>query len=155
MRFTVVFEGDVRKLGFNPMTAETPFGRVASVSVGDLLAQIDDIECAVEYMWPEADDLIDAIRDYPESKGQGEMNERETDHFHREVAAFVERYTPRSGYGRDFEHDLRMLLSLAIQEGQRPFAYELNRFRDAAIQDFSLNPMQPIIQKKTGPSNEG
>jgi hypothetical protein len=64
----------------------------------------------------------------------------ETDLFHREVSAFIERYAPRSSYGRDFEHDLRMLLSFAVREAQRPFVYELNKYRDLAINKDLITP---------------
>ena len=37
--FTVVFRGDVRKLGFNPMTAQTVYGDAVWVSVGDCLTR--------------------------------------------------------------------------------------------------------------------
>ena len=42
--FTVVFRGDVRKLGFNPMKAETAFGEVVGISVGDCLTELWGIE---------------------------------------------------------------------------------------------------------------
>jgi hydrogenase maturation factor len=60
--FTVVFIGHVRKLGFNPLTKETAFGEPVSVSVGDVMSQLDEVEALVERTWPEADDLIDEIR---------------------------------------------------------------------------------------------
>ena len=44
MKFTVVFKGDVAKLNFNPLLAETIFGEVAAVSRGDALADIEPTE---------------------------------------------------------------------------------------------------------------
>jgi hypothetical protein len=35
--FTVVFEGDVSNLGFNPLMADTAFGKVKAVAMGDLV----------------------------------------------------------------------------------------------------------------------
>ena len=40
--FTVVFRGDIRKLGFNPLFAQTMFGEVVGVSVGDSLKDLWD-----------------------------------------------------------------------------------------------------------------
>jgi len=38
-RYTIVFEGDIRRLPFNPMLADdTKFGQVANASVGDVIA---------------------------------------------------------------------------------------------------------------------
>lgn len=68
------------------------------------------------------------------------MSERDTDYFHREVASFLERYAPRGGYGREFEHELRMLLSLAFREAQKPFVYELNQYRDTTMKTAMLTP---------------
>lgn len=76
------------------------------------------------------------------------MSEKSLDHFHREVAAFIERYAPRSSYGRDFEHDLRILMSMAYEEAQRPFVYELNRLRDSALDQSMLRPTQSVIRDK-------
>lgn len=42
--FTVVFKGDLRKFPGNPLTTETPFGIPYSVSLGDALERIDDME---------------------------------------------------------------------------------------------------------------
>jgi hypothetical protein len=42
--FTVVFRGDVRKLGFNPMTAETAYGEPVGVGVGDCLSELWKIQ---------------------------------------------------------------------------------------------------------------
>ena len=42
--FTVVFRGDVRKLGFNPVTAETAYGEPVGVSVGDCLSELWKIQ---------------------------------------------------------------------------------------------------------------
>lgn len=77
------------------------------------------------------------------------MSEKDTDYFHREVAAFLERYAPRSGYGRDFEHDLRMLLSLAFQEAQKPFVYELNKHRDLLMDAAMKLPTATEIRQKS------
>jgi hypothetical protein len=42
--FTVVFRGDVRKLGFNPMDAKTVYGEAIGVSVGDCLTELWDLQ---------------------------------------------------------------------------------------------------------------
>lgn len=39
--FTIVFKGDIRKLGFNPLKAETVFGEVVAASVGDAFFVLD------------------------------------------------------------------------------------------------------------------
>lgn len=48
--FTVVFRGDVRKLGFNPLTAETIYGEPIVVGIGNAFDEIetlhDDITAA-------------------------------------------------------------------------------------------------------------
>lgn len=72
---------------------------------------------------------------------EDEMSNRDTEELHREIAAFIERYAPRSSLGRDFERDLRMLLSLTFQEAQRPFVWELNKYRDSALTSSLLKPM--------------
>lgn len=75
------------------------------------------------------------------------MSDNDTDYFQREVAAFIERYAPRNSYGREFEHELRMLLSMAFREAQKPFVYELNKFRDLAVEKSLITPMQHIHKK--------
>jgi hypothetical protein len=42
--FTVVFRGDVRKLGFNPLSAKTPYGEVVGVAVGDCLTELWELQ---------------------------------------------------------------------------------------------------------------
>jgi hypothetical protein len=42
--FTLVFEGDIRERAFNPLKAETPFGRPVAVGVGDAFERIDSLE---------------------------------------------------------------------------------------------------------------
>lgn len=46
--FTVVFEGDVTKLGFNPFKAESVFGRVQAVAMGDLMEECGELCEALE-----------------------------------------------------------------------------------------------------------
>ncbi len=51
MAFTVVFEGDITKLDFNPMKAETVFGKVIASGIGDAFSVIDglhDVEDAAQ-----------------------------------------------------------------------------------------------------------
>ena len=72
--------------------------------------------------------------------------EREIDHFQRRISAFVERY---DHYDRDFEYELRILIMLAVDQAQRPFIFELNTYRKAAL-DRSM--MQPLIVKNIGDS---
>ena len=55
------------------------------------------------------------------------------DLFQRQVSAFIERYVPRGYEGRDFEHELRSIIQAAYDEARRPFIYELQAVRDAAI----------------------
>lgn len=43
-KFTIVFEGDLRRLGFNLFEAETLFGKVIAIGDGDALATIDELE---------------------------------------------------------------------------------------------------------------
>jgi hypothetical protein len=47
-RFTVVFAGDLRALPFNPMTAETAFGKVQACAVGDRLIDIETLVAALK-----------------------------------------------------------------------------------------------------------
>jgi hypothetical protein len=42
-RFTIVFEGDIRKLPFNPLKTETIYGRPIASAIGDALAEPDDV----------------------------------------------------------------------------------------------------------------
>jgi hypothetical protein len=40
--FTVVFAGDLRKLGKNPFKIESEFGEAVSVAFGDALEELDE-----------------------------------------------------------------------------------------------------------------
>jgi len=40
-RFTMVFEGDLRKIMCNPFLVDTPFGRAVAIGIGDALDAID------------------------------------------------------------------------------------------------------------------
>ena len=62
-------------------------------------------------------------------------------HYNQQVCAFIERYAPRSYEGRDFEHELRSLISLAAEIAQEPFAYELHIYREAVATDTLLRPL--------------
>jgi hypothetical protein len=42
-RFTIVFEGDICKLPFNPLTTETVYGCPIASAIGDALAEPDDV----------------------------------------------------------------------------------------------------------------
>jgi hypothetical protein len=42
--FTIVFRGDIRKLGFNPLTAETIYGEPVGAAVGDCLSELWDLK---------------------------------------------------------------------------------------------------------------
>ena len=76
-----------------------------------------------------------------------ERREREANHFQRRISAFVERYATYDR--RDFEYELRILIMLAVDQAQRPFIFELNTYRKAAL-DRSM--IEPSIAKKTGDS---
>ena len=41
--FTLVFAGDIRKFKMNPLTTETPWGVPYAVSLGDALAENDEL----------------------------------------------------------------------------------------------------------------
>jgi hypothetical protein len=41
--FTLVFKGDIRMLGFNPMKAITEFGPCVAASIGDALERMEDM----------------------------------------------------------------------------------------------------------------
>lgn len=41
-RFTVVFEGDLRKLKLNPFKIASEFGEPVAVAVGDALEELDE-----------------------------------------------------------------------------------------------------------------
>jgi len=43
-RFTIVFEGDIRKFDGNPLKTETPFGVPLTVAIGDLIEQLNELE---------------------------------------------------------------------------------------------------------------
>ncbi len=57
-RFTVVFEGDIRKLPFNPMTKESEWGKVIAVSVGDALSTLGLIEEELNEDMPSVDRIF-------------------------------------------------------------------------------------------------
>lgn len=42
--FTLVFEGDIRKFGLNPLKTETPFGIAYAASMGDALEELDELK---------------------------------------------------------------------------------------------------------------
>jgi|GEM_PF-4218315 len=42
-RFTVVFDGDIRKFKGNPLKAETPFGTPSAAGIGDAFQETDDL----------------------------------------------------------------------------------------------------------------
>lgn len=42
-QFTVVFEGDISKLPFNPMTAQTVFGKVIASGYGNAFEQVEEL----------------------------------------------------------------------------------------------------------------
>ena len=62
-------------------------------------------------------------------------------YYNQQVCAFIERYAPRSYEGRDFEHELRSLITLAAELAQEPFAYELHTYREAIATDTLLRPL--------------
>lgn len=43
-RFTIVFEGDIRKFIGNPLKTDTPFGVPLTVAVGDLIEKLNELE---------------------------------------------------------------------------------------------------------------
>jgi len=43
-RFTIVFEGDIRKFVGNPLKTETPFGIPYTVAVGDIIEQLNELQ---------------------------------------------------------------------------------------------------------------
>jgi hypothetical protein len=43
-RFTIVFEGDIRKFAGNPLKTETPFGIPYTVAVGDIIEQFNELQ---------------------------------------------------------------------------------------------------------------
>jgi len=45
MAFTIVFDGDISKLDFNPMKAETVFGKVVAAGIGNAF---DELEAALD-----------------------------------------------------------------------------------------------------------
>lgn len=47
MSFTLVFDGEIRHLAFNPFKAETPFGRPTASGAGDAFAKIDRMEAII------------------------------------------------------------------------------------------------------------
>jgi hypothetical protein len=60
-RFTLVFDGDLRRFGASPFKTDTPFGRAQIASIGDVCA--------------ERDALMDALQDIanlPEQGGCGD-----------------------------------------------------------------------------------
>ncbi len=69
------------------------------------------------------------------------------DLFQRHVSAFIERYARRSYEGRDFEHELHVLIQMAYEEAWRPFIYELNTFRKSALDMAMLKPF-PFLKDK-------
>lgn len=48
--FTLVFEGDIRKLDRNPLFIETPFGKCVGVSLGNALGELMDLEEKVKQL---------------------------------------------------------------------------------------------------------
>jgi hypothetical protein len=48
MAFTIVFPGPARQFAGNPFDAETPFGKVQTISIGDVCAQSDVMREALE-----------------------------------------------------------------------------------------------------------
>lgn len=42
--FTVVFEGDIKALPFNPLKVESPYGRPVTCGAGHAFAEIDMIQ---------------------------------------------------------------------------------------------------------------
>ncbi len=71
-RFTVVFEGDIRKFDGNPFHADTPFGRPRVIDADDVIAERDALAEALEAivalddgdmpsLWPHSA-LFDAAR---------------------------------------------------------------------------------------------
>lgn len=42
-QFTVVFEGDISKLPFNPMTAKTIFGNVIACGYGNAFEEVEEL----------------------------------------------------------------------------------------------------------------
>lgn len=49
-RFTVVFEGDIRKLLFNPLNVENVYGKPVAAGVGNAF---DEVESMADFMSPE------------------------------------------------------------------------------------------------------
>ena len=41
--FTVVFKGDIRERGGNPFHVDTPFGRPHAITMGDALAELEEL----------------------------------------------------------------------------------------------------------------
>lgn len=53
--FTLVFEGDLRKFKMNPLTTETPWGIPYAVSLGEALADADELREELERTPQESD----------------------------------------------------------------------------------------------------
>ena len=53
LRFTLAFEGDIRKANANPLTTETPFGTAYAAGIGDQFELADIYLAALE-------DILDA-----------------------------------------------------------------------------------------------
>ena len=48
-RFTLVFEGDLRKIKLNPFKTETPFGIPVAAAVGDALEENDELRDCLDF----------------------------------------------------------------------------------------------------------
>ena len=59
--FTLIFEGDIRSFKGNPFKTETAFGVPLAVSIGDVVAENDELR----------DRLEKALADRPPSRGGG------------------------------------------------------------------------------------
>lgn len=57
--FTVVFEGNLRKLPFGPFSVESPFGRAVSSGYGNAFTQNDALEDALYLALPFVEDALD------------------------------------------------------------------------------------------------
>jgi hypothetical protein len=75
-RFTIVFEGDISKIDFNPMTAhDTKFGNVVGSSIGDALARTDESEAELDLMAAEIMRLRGVLKQVREDLDLSEYGE--------------------------------------------------------------------------------
>lgn len=74
-RFTVVFEGNVRRFDGNPFHADTPFGRPRVIDADDVCAERDRLTLALERLHDAADA---ALRIIDERRERGDFDHWES-----------------------------------------------------------------------------